>query len=69
VGPFSSISANCLITSSELEHSIILEGVTIEGVGRIEDSLIGREVEVRRSPRQPLAHRLMLGDNSRVELP
>jgi glucose-1-phosphate thymidylyltransferase len=33
---------------------------------RLEDSLIGRNVEVIRSPLKPKAYRLMLGDNSFV---
>ena len=35
---------------------------------RIESSLIGRDVVVMRSDARPRAHRLMLGDSSRVEL-
>ena len=33
---------------------------------RIEESLIGRNVEVSRSPIKPRAHKLMLGDFSKV---
>jgi glucose-1-phosphate thymidylyltransferase len=36
--------------------------------GRIESSLIGRDVVVTASDTRPSAHRLMLGDSSRVEL-
>jgi len=36
--------------------------------GRIESSLIGRDVVVTASDSRPSAHRLMLGDSSRVEL-
>jgi glucose-1-phosphate thymidylyltransferase len=52
---------------SEIEHSIVLENSTIRDIGgRIEDSLIGQNVVVERSPLKPAAYRLMLGDNSRV---
>ena len=33
---------------------------------RIENSLIGRNVEITRSPLKPRAHKLILGDYSRV---
>jgi glucose-1-phosphate thymidylyltransferase len=38
------------------------------GVPRIQDSLIGRYVEVYRSESRPRATRLMLGDHSLVDL-
>jgi len=68
IGPFTSIYHDCLIDSTELEHSIVLEATTITGVSRIEDSLIGKEVEVSPSTAMPRAHRLMLGDHSKVSL-
>jgi glucose-1-phosphate thymidylyltransferase len=67
VGPFTSIYHDCLIEDSEIEHSIMLEHSTVRGLpSRLEDSLIGRNVEVSRSPLKPKAYRLMLGDNSSV---
>jgi glucose-1-phosphate thymidylyltransferase len=69
IGPFTSVYHDCTITGSGLEHSIILEGCTITGVGRIEDSLLGKSVTVQVSARAPRAHRLMLGDHSLVSLP
>jgi glucose-1-phosphate thymidylyltransferase len=67
VGPFTSIYHHCLIQDSEVEHSIVLEQSHIIDIPqRIEDSLIGRNVEITRSPLKPRAHKLILGDNSRV---
>ena len=68
VGPFTSIYFGCLLEDTEIEHSIVLEQSTIRGVGRIEDSLIGKQVEVSPSSALPRAHRLMLGDHSRVSI-
>ena len=68
VGPFTSIYFGCLLEDTEIEHPIVLEQSTIRGVGRIEDSLIGKEVEVSPSTALPRAHRLMLGDHSRVSI-
>ena len=45
----------------------MLEHSSIRGLPhRLEDSLIGRNVEVARSPLKPKAYRLLLGDNSTV---
>jgi glucose-1-phosphate thymidylyltransferase len=67
VGPYTSIGANCIIESSEIENSIVLEGSSILSVdGRIEESLIGRNVTIRRRKRRPIAYRFMVGDNSEV---
>jgi glucose-1-phosphate thymidylyltransferase len=45
-----------------------MDGSSIIGVSKLTDSLIGRDVEVARSIQQPRALRLMLGDDSKVEL-
>jgi glucose-1-phosphate thymidylyltransferase len=67
VGPFTSIYHHVEIEDSEIEHSIVLEHSKIAGIPfRIEDSLIGRNVEITRSPIKPKAYKLMLGDYSKV---
>lgn len=67
VGPFTSIYHHCLVEESEIEYSIVLEHSTIRGLPhRVEASLIGRHVQVLRSPLKPKAYRLELGDNSTV---
>lgn len=68
IGPFTSIYFNVLVENSEIEHSIILEKSIIKDIFRLEDSLVGKNVEVYRSSVKPKAYRLMLGDNSRVGL-
>jgi len=69
IGPFTSIHDNVTITGSEIEHSIILAECIIESIGsRIEDSLLGRNVTIHRSERKPKAYRMMVGDNSEVEV-
>jgi glucose-1-phosphate thymidylyltransferase len=68
IGPFTSIAQNCTIADSEIEYSIVLRGASIKGVRRIEASLIGHHVEVTPSPRVPKAHRLVLGDHSKVQI-
>ncbi|WP_327236664.1 glucose-1-phosphate thymidylyltransferase [Streptomyces sp. NBC_01317] len=68
IGPFTSVSEECTIEDSEIEYSIILRGASITGVRRVEASLIGRSVEVTPAPRHPSAHRLVLGDHSKVQI-
>ncbi|WP_440100451.1 glucose-1-phosphate thymidylyltransferase [Streptosporangium sp. H16] len=68
IGPFTSIAAGCAISGSEIEYSIVLPRSSIAGVSRIEASLIGHDVEVTPAPTTPRAHRLVLGDHSKVQI-
>jgi glucose-1-phosphate thymidylyltransferase len=68
VGPYTSIGSGCELRDAEIEHSVVLGRSRIVGVHRIQDSLLGREVEVMRNGVLPKATRLMLGDHSRVDL-
>ncbi|WP_030948322.1 glucose-1-phosphate thymidylyltransferase [Streptomyces sp. NRRL S-646] len=68
IGPFTSVSEDCRIDDSEVEYSIVLRDSSITGVRRIETSLIGRNVQVTPAPRNPAAHRLVLGDHSKVQI-
>lgn len=68
IGPFSSIAAGCEIVDSEIGHSVVLEGSRIAGVRRIEDSLIGRDAQVRCSDALTRPYRLMLGDHSEIQV-
>lgn len=68
IGPFTSVSEDCRIEDSEIEYSIVLRGSSVTGVRRVEASLIGRDVEVTPAPRNPSAHRLVLGDHSKVQI-
>ena len=68
VGPYTSVGNGCRIVRSELEHSVLLDGCVVNDVHKMSDSLLGRNVEVVRSERRPRALRLMLGDDSKVEL-
>lgn len=68
VGPSTSVAGDRVITGSEVEFSIVLTGSRIEQAGRVEGSLIARDVHVTGAPRAPRAHRLVLGDHSRVQI-
>jgi glucose-1-phosphate thymidylyltransferase len=67
IGPYTSIGRNCEIVSAEIEHSILLEGSAVRGLdGRMESSLLGRDVVIARGERQPRAYRFMVGDSSEI---
>ncbi|MCL4425367.1 MAG: glucose-1-phosphate thymidylyltransferase [Firmicutes bacterium] len=69
IGPFTSIGPNVTIVNSEVEHSVILTDSTVSDVPeRIDDSLIGRNVVIKRSQAKPLAIKMVLGDNSRISV-
>ena len=68
IGPFTAIAEDCAVDDSEIEYSIVLRGASIRGERRIEASLIGRYAEVTPAPRVPRAHRLVLGDHSKVQI-
>ncbi|MEO6496517.1 MAG: glucose-1-phosphate thymidylyltransferase [Solirubrobacteraceae bacterium] len=67
VGPYTAIGAGCVIERAEVEHSILLEGCSVIGLeGRMESSLLGRNVKIGRGDRQPRAYNFMVGDNSEI---
>jgi glucose-1-phosphate thymidylyltransferase len=69
VGPYSAIGEDCVIERAEVEHSILLAGSSVRDLdGRMESSLLGRNVHIRRDNRQPRAYRFMVGDNSEIAI-
>jgi len=68
IGPFTAIDEGCTVDDSEIEYSIVLSNASICGVRRIEASLVGHYAEVTPAPRVPRAHRLVLGDHSKVQI-
>ena len=68
IGPFTSIGSGCRIVSSVLEHCVLLENARIEQVDRLEDSLIGKNSVVLKDDKVHQAYRLMIGDDSEVQL-
>ena len=70
IGPYTSIGDDVTICRAEVEHSIILAGSSVEDLGtRMEASLLGRNVKLRRSDGIPQTLRLLVGDNSEIKIP
>ncbi|MFZ0039743.1 MAG: glucose-1-phosphate thymidylyltransferase [Solirubrobacteraceae bacterium] len=67
IGPYTAVGEDCVIQSAEIEHSILLSGSQVRGLdGRMESSLLGRNVKIGRGDRQPRAYRFLVGDNSEI---
>ncbi|MFC4048764.1 glucose-1-phosphate thymidylyltransferase [Actinomadura syzygii] len=72
IGPGTSIGAGCLLEDADVEHSMLLDGASVTGVGPLAGSVIGRSALVGPPPGAPDgerdAHRLVVGDDGRVEI-
>jgi glucose-1-phosphate thymidylyltransferase len=69
VGPYTAIGERCTIRNAEVEHSILLEGASVcDLAGRMESSLLGRNVKIGRDRRPPHAYRFLVGDNSEISI-
>ena len=68
VGPYTSIGKRCVIGNSAVEHCVVLDGVRVEGIGRLEDSVLGRNAVASRLSGNHSALRLSVGDDAEVLL-
>jgi glucose-1-phosphate thymidylyltransferase len=67
IGPYTAVGRHCVVERAEVEHSILLEGSSVRNLdGRMESSLLGRDVTIYRGDRQPRAYRFMVGDKSEI---
>jgi glucose-1-phosphate thymidylyltransferase len=69
VGPYTSIGSGCVLRNAGVEDSILLDRSAIHGVRSVKGSLIGRAADVSLGRQELRAHRLIMGDDSRVEVP
>lgn len=69
IGPYTAIGPHVVIRRTEIENSVVLADSRIEDIHeRIDQSLIGRGVRVHGGERRPRGLRLVLGDQSRVDV-
>lgn len=69
VGPFTSIGEDVVLRNAELEYAVVGARTVIDGVGpRIQASLIGEDVQIVGHHGRPSTHRLIVGDESRIQL-
>jgi glucose-1-phosphate thymidylyltransferase len=70
IGPYTAVGDECEVSRAEVEHSILLARSVVRDLdGRMESSLLGRNVKIGRDDRQPRAFRFMVGDNSEIGIP
>jgi glucose-1-phosphate thymidylyltransferase len=67
LGPDVSLEPGCEVIRSAIRDAILMEGCRVADVDGLAGSILGRNVEVRHSGRNGL-HRLVVGDQSRVEV-
>ena len=68
VGPFTSIGNGVRVHRSSVDHSIIMDGSTVEDIPRLEDLVVGRRVSIRPWVSRLGALALMVGDDCVIEL-
>jgi len=70
VGPYTSIDRGVTVERCEVEHSILLEGATVSDLDvRLEASLLGKNATLARGHGVPKTLRMIVGDNSQIEIP
>ncbi len=59
-----------VVEHSEVQHSILLAGAKVLSLEtRMEASLLGRNVTLKRGERRPRTISMIVGDNSEITLP
>jgi glucose-1-phosphate thymidylyltransferase len=67
IGPDVSIEPGCTVVDSAIRDSIVMEGCSVRGVSALSGSVLGRNVDVSHVDGRG-GHRLVVGDQSRVEV-
>ncbi|GLU48717.1 glucose-1-phosphate thymidylyltransferase [Nocardiopsis ansamitocini] len=68
VGPGTSIGRDCVLHATELRNSILFDEVRLSGASGVEDSIIGRGSVVALGTDSGHRRRLLVGDQTRIEL-
>jgi len=68
IGPHTSIGNSVSVIKSSVEHSVIMDNSELRDIERLEESLVGRNVKIFRNRKIHKALRLMIGDDSVVEI-
>lgn len=69
VGPYTSIGADCHILNSEIENSVVLDGVEILDVSkRITGSIIGAHSKIVGATERPSGYKFIIGEQSSVKV-
>jgi glucose-1-phosphate thymidylyltransferase len=67
IGPCTTLGENTQVEDSSIEHSVILADSSICGIERLEDSLIGRGVQLKKCSAGFKALRIFVGDDANIQ--
>lgn len=65
--PHTTVGAGSTIRKATIHNSILFNNCTVEAAKRIENSIVGEKATIREHAKDP-HHRLILGDNTLIEL-
>jgi len=69
IGPYASISSNCIVEKSHIQNSVIMSGVKIANVERqIDASIIGPGSELMNGGEPSSSLKLFIGEKSKIEI-
>ncbi len=68
IGPYTAIGSDTVVSRTSIQHSVVLDHCHLEGIDRLEDSVLGRAVTVRRSADGPRALRVFVSDDSQITI-
>jgi glucose-1-phosphate thymidylyltransferase len=69
VGPYTSIGSHCHVLNSEIENSVVLDGVEILHLNkRITGSIIGSRSKIVGMNERPAGYKLIIGEQSSVRV-
>ncbi|MDG6928021.1 MAG: glucose-1-phosphate thymidylyltransferase [Nitrososphaerota archaeon] len=69
IGPYTAIGDGTSLQNVEIENSIVMKEVKIDGIrGRITDSIIGNGATIKNTQNIPSGYRFIIGDRSAVQL-
>lgn len=68
IGPGTSIGRNCVLRDTRLSDSIVMDGASITMVPGLRGSLIGRNSAVGTGSEGVVDHRMVVGDDTRIEV-
>nr|CAA09637.1 putative dTDP-1-glucose synthase [Streptomyces violaceoruber] len=66
LGPYTALGRDCVLEDAGIRDSIVLDGVSIQGVRGLSGSLIGRSAAVRTG--EAAGRRLIIGDHTQAEV-
>ncbi|MEV6986844.1 glucose-1-phosphate thymidylyltransferase [Sphaerisporangium sp. NPDC051017] len=68
IGPNVSIGRDCVLRGTRLSDSIVLDGASILEVPGMSGSIVGRSAVIEPAGSEAARYRLLVGDNTRVEI-